>query len=359
MVKWKQACLSRPAHIRKSTKKRRSRIFLLFLCSYWNDMIELIRKPIAKEFLDYEKAFDEAIHTESYLLKQVLNYVKKQKGKEIRPHLVLLSSGLIGSITSESIKSAVSLELLHTASLMHDDVVDNTYKRRSGYSVKALWNNKPAILVGDYYLSKSAYISSGICQGRISFLLAELGCDLSEGEMMQLSNERQLIIDEETYLEVIRKKTARTFAFCTQAGAVASMATPEEELALTRFGEYLGMIFQIKDDIFDYFAKNAIGKPTSNDLKEGKMTLPLIYALEKASKSVKKPFLNIIRNRDFSLANLQLINQFVFNMGGVEYAEKRMSDFKELAVKSLESFPSNAYKESLLVCVDYFMKRSY
>ncbi len=322
-------------------------------------MIEQIRKPIAKEFLEYERAFDEAIRTETYLLKQVLNYVKKQKGKEIRPHLVLLSSGLIGSITLDSIKSAVSLELLHTASLMHDDVVDNTYKRRSSFSVKALWNNKPAILVGDYYLSKSAYISSGICQGRISFLLAELGCELSEGEMMQLSNERKLIIDEATYLEVIRKKTARTFAFCTQAGAVASQASPEQEHALTQFGEHLGMIFQIKDDIFDYFAKNTIGKPTSNDLKEGKMTLPLIYALEKADKSTKRPFLNMIKNRDFTLSNLQTINQFVFDMGGVEYAEKRMQDYKELAVKCLDDFPDNQFKQSLLLCVDFFMQRTF
>ncbi len=322
-------------------------------------MIELIRKPIAKEFLEYEKAFDDAITTESYLLKQVLNYVKKQKGKEIRPHLVLLSSGLIGSITQESIKAAVSLELLHTASLMHDDVVDNTYKRRSGYSVKALWNNKPAILVGDYYLSKSAYISSGICKGRISFLLAELGCDLSEGEMMQLSNERQLVIDEETYLEVIRKKTAKTFAFCTQAGAISSNANEEEERALEHFGEYLGMIFQLKDDIFDYFSKNSIGKPTSNDLKEGKMTLPLIYSLNQSTKQEKKPILNIIRNRDFSHSNLQTINQFVFNAGGVQYAEKRMRDFQELAIRSLDIFKQSSFKEALLVCVDYFMQRTY
>lgn len=322
-------------------------------------MIELIRKPIANEFLAYEKAFDEAIRTESYLLKQVLNYVKKQKGKEIRPHLLLLSSGLIGSITQESIKSAVSLELLHTASLMHDDVVDNTYKRRSSYSVKALWNNKPAILVGDYYLSKSAVISSGICNGRISYLLAELGCDLSEGEVMQLSNERRLIIDEETYLEVIKKKTARTFAFCTQAGAVAAQASQEDEEALMLFGEYLGMIFQLKDDIFDYFAKNTIGKPTSNDLKEGKMTLPLIYALKQSSKEEKKPYLNMIRNRDFSLSNLQQINQYVIEAGGVEYAEKRMGDFKNLAVSILNRFPDSVYKESLLICVDYFMQRTY
>lgn len=322
-------------------------------------MLDLIRKPIATAFKDYEKAFDEAIKTETYLLQQVLKYVRTQKGKEIRPHLVLLSAGLSGGITPESIKAAVSLELLHTASLMHDDVVDNTYRRRSGFSVKALWNNKAAILVGDYYLSKSAYISSGICQGRISALLAALGCELSEGEMMQLNNEKQLIIDESTYLEVIRKKTARTFAFCTQAGAISANILPEQEEHIRAFGEYLGMIFQIKDDIFDYFAQNKIGKPTSNDLKEGKMTLPLIFALQTTDKSTAKPILNTIRNRNFTHDKLQQINQFVIDSNGIDYAEKRMNDYKQLALNALDFFPDNEYKKALLVSVDYFMKRTY
>jgi len=322
-------------------------------------MIELIRKPIEKEFLEYEKAFNESIKTESYLLKHVLKYVRAQKGKEIRPHLVLLAAGLSGKITNESIKAAVSLELLHTASLMHDDVVDNTYTRRSGFSVKALWNNKAAILVGDYYLSKSAFISSGINQGRISTLLAQLGCDLSEGEMMQLSNEKKLIINEKTYLNVIKKKTAKTFAFCTQAGAISANAHPDIEEKLRLFGEYLGMIFQLKDDIFDYFDGGQIGKPTCNDLKEGKMTLPLIYALENASNAESKPYLNIIKNRDFTRANLSNINRFVIEAGGVVYAEKRMDDFKKMAISLLEPFPNNPYKRSLLTCVDFFINRKF
>ncbi|OPZ99903.1 MAG: All-trans-nonaprenyl-diphosphate synthase (geranyl-diphosphate specific) [Bacteroidetes bacterium ADurb.Bin416] len=322
-------------------------------------MLDLIRKPIAAAFKDYEKAFDEAIKTETYLLHQVLKYVRTQKGKEIRPHLVLLSAGLSGDVTPESIKAAVSLELLHTASLMHDDVVDNTYRRRSGFSVKALWNNKAAILVGDYYLSKSAFISSGICQGRISELLAALGCELSEGEMMQLNNEKQLIIDEPTYLEVIQKKTARTFAFCTQAGAISANAPADQEEILRAFGEYLGMVFQIKDDIFDYFAQNKIGKPTSNDLREGKMTLPLIFALQTSEKALAKPILNTIRNRDFTHEKLQQINQFVIKSGGIDYAEKRMTDFKDLALEALSGFPDNAYKQALKVAVDYFMKRTF
>lgn len=322
-------------------------------------MLDLIRKPIASAFKDYEKAFDEAIKTETYLLSQVLKYVRTQKGKEIRPHLVLLSAGLSGGITPEAIRAAVSLELLHTASLMHDDVVDNTYRRRAGFSVKALWDNKAAILVGDYYLSKSAYISSGICQGRISELLAALGCELSEGEMMQLNNERQLIIDEPTYLEVIRKKTARTFAFCTQSGAISANAPAEKEEQLRLFGEYLGMIFQIKDDIFDYYAQNKIGKPTSNDLKEGKMTLPLIFALQTSDKATIKPILNFIRNRDFTHETLNQINQFVIQSGGIDYAEKRMNDFKQLALDAVAGFEDNEFKKALLISVDYFMKRTF
>ncbi|MDP4278484.1 MAG: polyprenyl synthetase family protein, partial [Bacteroidota bacterium] len=216
-------------------------------------MIDAIRKPIAKEFLEYEKAFEESIRSETYLLNYVLKFMSSQKGKELRPQLVLLAAGLCGKILPDTIQTAVSLELLHTASLMHDDVVDNTYQRRSAFSVKALWNNKTAILVGDYYLSKSAYIASRVADRRISLLLAELGCDLSEGEIMQLSNEKRLIIDEPTYLEVIKKKTAKTFAFCTQAGAISVDAEEKSVETLRLFGEYVGMIFQIKDDIFDYF----------------------------------------------------------------------------------------------------------
>jgi len=322
-------------------------------------MIDAIRKPIAKEFLEYEKAFEESIRSETYLLNYVLKFMSSQKGKELRPQLVLLAAGLCGKILPDTIQTAVSLELLHTASLMHDDVVDNTYQRRSAFSVKALWNNKTAILVGDYYLSKSAYIASRLADRRISLLLAELGCDLSEGEIMQLSNEKRLIIDEPTYLEVIKKKTAKTFAFCTQAGAISVDAEEKSVESLRLFGEYVGMIFQIKDDIFDYFDSGLIGKPTCNDLKEGKMTLPLIYSLKNANMAESKPFLNMIRNKDFSHENLSNINRFVMKAGGVEYAEKRMDDFKQLAIQALDIFPDNPYKQAMLACLDYFMKRKY
>jgi octaprenyl-diphosphate synthase len=321
-------------------------------------MIDQIRKPIEKEFTLYEKAFEEALATDNDLLHNILRYVSSTKGKELRPILTLLSSALVGNLTSDSVASAVSLELLHTASLMHDDVVDQTYQRRSKYSVNALWNNRIAILVGDYYLSKSAYISAQMDNRRVTSMLAQLGCDLSDGELLQVSNEQKLQIDELTYLNVIRKKTAQTFAFCTQAGAISAFATPEQEENLRLFGEYLGMVFQIKDDIFDYFDSDEIGKPTGNDLKEGKMTLPLIFVLGDAPKSQIKPYLNMIRNKDFTVENLRKMSLFVQENGGIDYARKRMLEFGVMAKDTLKSFLDVPAKQALFDCLEYAMKRS-
>jgi len=321
-------------------------------------MIEQIKKPIENEFRLYEAAFDAAVETDNELLRNILKYVRTTRGKELRPVLVLLSASLFGRVESDSIQAAVSLELLHTASLMHDDVVDQTYQRRSKYSVNALWNNKIAILVGDFYLSKSAQISAGTKNRRITPLLAQLGCDLSDGELLQLSNERKLQIDEPVYLNVIKKKTADTFAFCTQAGAISSGAPTEDEEKLRLFGEYLGMIFQMKDDIFDYYDSGDIGKPTGNDLKEGKMTLPLIYALQNADREDSKPILNMIRNKDYTVEKLKKMSQFVMVRGGIEYTEKRMEDYRKMAVETLKDFPDCVAKTALIDCLDFAMQRS-
>lgn len=321
-------------------------------------MIEQIRKPVKQDFLRYEQAFKEAIHTDNALLKTILAYVRTTKGKELRPILTLLAAGMFGSVNEDTITAAVSLELLHTASLMHDDVVDQTYERRSKFSVNALWNNRIAILVGDYYLSKSAFITAKMNTRRITTMLSQLGCDLSDGELLQVSNERKLQIDESSYLDVIRKKTAMTFAFCTQAGAITVEATPEQEENLRLFGENLGMVFQIKDDIFDYFESGEIGKPTGNDLKEGKMTMPLIFALEHATKDDKRPYLNMIRNRDFTTENLTKMSIFVRDAGGIQYAEKRMKEFGEMAKKNLDHYPQSTFHDSLLDCLEYAMNRT-
>lgn len=321
-------------------------------------MIEQIRKPVEQDFLRYEQAFKEAIHTDNALLKVILAYVRTTKGKELRPILTLLAAGMFGSVNEDTITAAVSLELLHTASLMHDDVVDQTYERRSKFSVNALWNNRIAILVGDYYLSKSAYVTAKMKTRRITTMLSQLGCELSDGELLQVSNERRLQIEESSYLDVIRKKTAMTFAFCSQAGAITVEATAEQEENLRLFGENLGMVFQIKDDIFDYFESGDIGKPTGNDLKEGKMTMPLIFALEHATKEDKRPFLNMIRNRDFTTENLTKMSIFVREAGGIQYAEKRMKEFGEMAKKNIDQYPQSTFHDSLLACLDYAMKRT-
>lgn len=322
-------------------------------------MMDIIRKPVENEFQKYEKAYESSISSDEYVLKMVRKHLSTQKGKRIRPVLVLLSAGITGEINDESIYTAVSLELLHTASLIHDDVVDDTYQRRSNFSVKALWNNKAAILSGDYFLSKSASIASKLKNKDVTYLLAELGCDLSEGELMQLSNERRLVIDEPVYLEVIKKKTANTFALCMKGGAISANADETAQNHLYNFGEDLGMIFQMKDDIFDYFDTNKIGKPTCNDLKEGKMTLPLIYAIKNTDNEDRKRVLNIIRNKAYSKKNLNYINEFAKEQGGVLYAERRMEDFKVLALKELSFFPESVFKDSLNKCIDYFMERNY
>jgi octaprenyl-diphosphate synthase len=321
-------------------------------------MIDRIRKPVEEEFKLYEIAFEKSLLTDNDLLRTILSYVRKSKGKELRPVLTLLTARLFGPIDEDTVDAAVSLELLHTASLMHDDVVDQTFERRSRFSVNALWNNRVAILVGDYYLSMSANVTHRMKTRRISNLLSQLGCDLSDGELLQVSNEKKLQIDEVAYLNVIRMKTAKTFAFCTQSGAITSNATPEDEESLRLFGEYLGMVFQIKDDIFDYFEASNIGKPTGNDLKEGKMTLPLIFALEHSSPAEQRPILNMIRNRDYSTVNLCSMSAFVQSKGGIQYAEQRMKDFADLAVHTLSRFPDSVYKSAMIDCLNYAMNRT-
>lgn len=321
-------------------------------------MIDQIRKPVEVEFKAYQKAFELAIQTDNFLLGKILQYVRLSKGKELRPIITLLSASLLDRLNEDTITAAVSLELLHTASLMHDDVVDQTFERRSRFSVNALWNNRVAILVGDYYLSKAAYLTRQIKSRNITSLLSKLGCDLSDGELLQVSNEKKLIIDEQEYLHVIKLKTAVTFAFCCQAGAITAEASKEEETQLQLFGEYLGMIFQIKDDIFDYFDSSDIGKPTGNDLKEGKMTLPLIYALEHAPDIQTRSIKNMIRNKDYSSDNLKKLSLFVQEFGGIAYAEKRMMDFKMMAIESLKCFKDSVYKQALLSCLEYAINRN-
>ena len=260
--------------------------------------IAAIKEPVKTEMQDFEKAFVSSLYTDNPLLSSVNNYVLKGSGKKLRPVLVMLAAKICGTVNDASILSAISLELLHTASLIHDDVVDDTNERRGKESVNAKWTNKISILSGDYMLSTALYYATKTQIMGVLELISNIGRQLSDGELLQLSNSDQIKTTEENYLKIIRKKTALLFSTCTEIGALSVNATLTEREALRRYGEYLGICFQMKDDIFDYFENASIGKPTGNDIRDGKLTLPLIYALKNTSGQLKEQIVSWIKNKD-------------------------------------------------------------
>ena len=243
------------------------------------DNSSLIKSPIAAELDEFKKLFDTSLTSSNFLLNEAISHIRKKNGKMMRPMLLLLIAKLYGPVCPETLHAAVSLELLHTASLVHDDVVDESTERRGQLSVNAIYNNKVAVLVGDYLLATSLVQVGKTHNYAIIDVVSRLGQNLSEGELLQLSNVSNLQFSEEIYFDVIRKKTAVLFAACTKAGALSVGVTDEQAEFARLFGEYIGLCFQIKDDIFDYYDSKEIGKPTGNDMLEGKLTLPVLYAL--------------------------------------------------------------------------------
>lgn len=322
-------------------------------------MREQIRKPIEQEYASYQEAFMSALKSDNAILSAVLHHLNQSVGKGIRPTLLLLSASLCGKANQDSYALAVALELLHTASLLHDDVVDDTYERRSRKSVNALWGNKVAILSGDFYLSKVITVASQA--GNIDLIreIGLLGITLADGELIQLSESRESSINEDTYYEIIRKKTARLLSLCAKAGAMTVGASPEKVDCLAAFGEYLGLIFQIKDDIFDYVSSTELGKPIANDLREGKLTLPLIYALNHADSSIAQKYLLAIKNRDFSSEKIEEIYRFAIENGGIRYAAAQMENYRLKALSCLESFSKSPVKTAMIQLLDYTMQRSH
>jgi octaprenyl-diphosphate synthase len=290
-------------------------------------MIDLIRRPIQKEFLLYQETYKKALEPENPILSEVVQYLNGSLGKEIRPTVLLLSSAMFGPVEQTSINIAASLQILHTASLLHDDVIDETYQRRSKNSINAIWKNKVAILSGDYYLTKVIEIAA--LTGRLDIIteIGKLGASLADGELAQLHVSQQQNPTEAIYFDIINKKTAQLFAFCAKAGAMASSAKPEAINRLALFGEYLGIIFQLKDDSFDYILPDQSGeipgKPVANDLKEGKVTLPLIYALEHSDEKKSRPYREIIAKRHFTKYNIRRIYRFAIESGGLDYLSKK------------------------------------
>jgi octaprenyl-diphosphate synthase len=321
--------------------------------------IAAIKQPVIADFHRFEELFRSAFLSDNRQLTEIYTYLLSNVGKQVRPTLTLLCSKMCGRINDMSLQAAVALELMHTASLLHDDVVDEAKERRGNPSVYAQWGNKTAILSGDYLLAASFMIITGIQNARIWTILADVGKRLAEGELLQLNKADGETVSENHYFKVIGNKTAALFAACTEVGAIAAGADDKTVAQIRSFGDNLGIGFQIKDDIFDYSDSCLIGKPTGNDLKEGKITLPLIFALQHSSDEERKAILNKLHlipdNEDYIVE----IQEFARIKGGIRYAEEKMDFFKQKALAAIAPFPENEEKEALIAILDFATNRNY
>ena len=316
-----------------------------------------IQRPIATELSIFEAKFKQSMQSSVPLLDIITQYLYRQKGKQMRPMFVFFAAGLCGKITDSTYRGASLVELLHTASLVHDDVVDNANERRGFFSINALWKNKVAVLVGDFLLSKGLLLSVNNNEHDLLKIVSEAVEQMSEGELLQIEKARKLDIEEEIYYEIIRKKTASLIASCCASGACSAKADADTIELMRLFGEKVGLAFQIKDDLFD-FGLDDVGKPVGNDIKEKKMTLPLIYALSQTSKSEKRRIINLVKNHNENTEKVEEVIQFVRSSGGLEYATGRMMEFQQEAFDILAKFPDNVYKEGLKQLVTFTTERN-
>ena len=322
------------------------------------DYLSIIRKPIEQDLEDFKQVFEKVLTRDDGLLGQVLGHIRQRGGKRMRPIMTLLSALNIGEINDSTLHSAVGLELLHTASLVHDDVVDESSERRGQPSVNASFNNKVAVLVGDYILSTALYYVSKSNNTNIITSLAQLGRILSSGELLQLNNYEDEGISEDVYYQVISKKTASLFATCAQNGALSVGASDEEVQAAYDFGMSIGMVFQIKDDIFDYYDSKEIGKPTGNDMAEGKLTLPVIYALKNSHYESMYNLARKVKKGMINSDEIAVLVDFAKVNGGIDYAVKRMNDFSEQAKKYIDfHVKQSEIREALLKYLDFVAMR--
>lgn len=315
-----------------------------------------IKAPVAGELESFESHFRQSMQSKVALLDKIMYYIVKRKGKQVRPIMVFLSAKIWGQPTESTHRAASFIELLHTATLVHDDVVDDSFQRRGFFSINALWKNKIAVLVGDYLLSKGLLLALDNKEYTQLHIVSKAVKDLSEGELLQIEKARRLDIEEDIYFEIIRQKTASLIAAACSAGA-ASVTDDESIIEQMRiFGETLGIAYQIKDDLFDY-GDEQIGKPRGIDIKEKKMTLPLIYALNQASKREKKHIIKSIKKKSTDPAVVKEVIAFVKEKGGMEYAEAAMYKFRNKALTMLDAFPDNPSKESFRNLVDFVIER--
>ncbi|MFN3916462.1 MAG: polyprenyl synthetase family protein [Flavobacteriales bacterium] len=320
--------------------------------------IKKITAPIEKELSLFEQKFKQSMKSEVALLDKITHYIIKRKGKQMRPMFVFLSANVNGGNTEATYTAASLIELLHTATLVHDDVVDDAYERRGFFSLNALWKNKIAVLVGDYLLSRGLLLSVEQGQFRILQIVSQAVREMSEGELLQIEKARKLDIIEEVYFDIIRQKTASLIASCCASGAASAGASEEDIQKMWLFGEKVGIAFQIKDDIFDYGSSENIGKPTGIDIKERKMTLPLIYALNRSNKAQKNHVRNIIKNENENTTKVKEVIDYVINSGGIKYAEEMMKKYAEEALTILAPYPESESKSSLIGLVNYTINRT-
>lgn len=319
--------------------------------------IDIIKNPIKGEMSKFEELFKASMNSKVPLLNIITNYILRRKGKQMRPMFVFLTAKLNGNVTDATYTAASLIELLHTATLIHDDVVDESYERRGFFSINALWRSKIAVLMGDYLLSKGLLLSVQHKAYDLLEIVSEAVREMSEGELLQIQRSRTLNITQEQYFEIIRKKTATLISACAASGAKSVGCNDDVVNNMKLFGEYVGISFQIKDDLFDYQDKGLIGKPTGNDIKEKKLTLPLIYALQNSDAKEKRHILRIIGQKKKS-ADIKAVVDFVISKGGLEFASGMMHDYKNKAMALLDVYPDSETKQSLIELVNYTINRN-
>lgn len=324
--------------------------------SNMSETLKSIQAPIAKELVQFDRYFRSAMKSEVALLDRITRYLIKRKGKQMRPMLVLFSAHICGGINPSTYRGAALVELLHTATLIHDDVVDDSAKRRGIFSLNALWKNKISVLVGDFLLSRGLLMALENEDYQLLKINSEAVKEMSEGELLQMDKTRKLNIDEPVYLEIIRQKTASLFASCCRTGAASATADLDQIEKMRLFGEKLGIAFQIKDDLFDY-GEQDVGKPRAIDIKEKKMTLPLIHVLNKSSWNERRKIINIIRNHNTNPTKVRQVIDFVYDNGGIDYSREVMLEYVAEAESILNGFPDTPARTSLRELMHYAVTR--
>jgi len=313
---------------------------------------------IENELKTFEVKFKNAVSSQAPMLDRIMRYIVKRKGKQLRPMFVFLSAKLCGEVNESTYRAASLVEVLHTATLMHDDVVDDSMERRGFFSVYALWKAKATVLIGDYLFAKGLLLSLDHLDYRVLHILSDAVRKMSEGELLQLEKARNLNLDEDIYYNIIRNKTASLVASACAAGAWSTTNNDDFTEKMRTFGENAGMAFQIKDDLFDY-ASNNVGKPTGNDIKEKKLTLPLIYTLNNTDKTTKRKIIFTIKNENSDKDKIKYVIEKVIECGGINYAMKKMNEFKQTSIDVLHQFPDNPYRRGLEDLVNFVTERKY